>query len=169
MKKIVCIRDIELLGVLASMLLCASSIRGQTIEVNRSCSDYRRGGIVSKPKYSIEKRTFFGEKQSTLSLYISMDASSMNELDLGRLACTIQRDFGQQAILEVTIFDDRKAARDILLNYTEQPNHGEYLWHLKGRIHIDRTERRAFFELAVPEIQEGLLGVRRYKFWLTLA
>ncbi len=154
--------------VLLAGLFCGRPLTGQTTELHRTCSGYKNKGRLGRPKYSVQKRDVAGDNKKGLFLDIAVEPNSINELNLAEIACRLPSDFKKWDALNVSFFDDVEAAKNLALYFTDQPNHGTYLWHLRARLVFDRTKNSMFFEFLIPDVQDELLAVQRIKVWLDL-
>jgi len=119
------------------------------------------------PKYRIERREPESPPGSGLLLGISIAPDAINEGALTRLACKLGSEFSKQKQVEAYIFDDRKAARNLAISYTDQKGYWTYLWHFKAHYTLDRDKNLELMEFVFPTLENGLLGVRRIKIWIS--
>jgi hypothetical protein len=79
-------------------------------------------------------------------------------------ACKIATDYKNENAIEALLFDDYDSSKKLALYFTDQDNHGRYIFHLRGRYKFDRDKGIRFVEMLVPEAsQDGFVEVRRYK------
>jgi hypothetical protein len=150
------------------IFFCSASLSGQTVELHKSCSDYKKNGRLGRPKYSVERQEVAGDNKKGLFLDVAVEPNSTDELTLAEIACRLPNDFSKWDALNVSFFDDTEAAKKLALYATDQPNYGTYLWHLRARVVFDRLKNSMFLEFLIPEVRDELLAVKRFKVWLNL-
>ena len=89
-----------------------------------------------------------------------------NESALIRLGCQLQADFPNEADIEALIFDDKESAQKLRLYATDQRDHAKYLWHVRARYELDRREKRRVIDFLIPEAEDGLLVLKKYRTWI---
>ena len=150
------------LTVMGSVAFC-----GQVAEIHKDCATLSAPGrypdYEPTPNYHIERREYGRTKPPTLLLRISVPTEALNSGSMTRLACKLASDFREEGAIDALIFDDRRAAQSFAPGFTDQHHYGTYLWHLRARFELDRTRKRQFIEFLVPEVEDGLLGLRRYR------
>ncbi len=165
-------RNILLCFAIFSLVQCVSTIaKAQNIELHKNCSTPSAPGkypdYEPMPKYSVQQNEPDSPSGSGMLLGISVSEDAINSGSLTRLACKLGSDFPKQSKLDAYIFDDKKAARNLAIYYTEQRGYWAYLWHFKAHYVLDRDKKLDFVEFVFPSVQDGLLSVRRVKIWLT--
>ena len=166
------VKSLEL-PLLIAFLLCAAILsRSQTeAEFHKDCGALSKPGqypdYASTPPYSIEHRNYDASKPPVLVLQISIPAKGFDGTAIVRLACKLRVDFSKETAVHALIFDDKKAARNLRLGFTDQDGYGLYLWHLKARYELNRTTKQQFVEVLVPRIRDELLSSERIRYWLT--
>jgi hypothetical protein len=114
--------------------------------------------------YQVGVREHDAAHPPTLFLQISISADQTgNEGGLIRLGCQLNADFPKETAIQAFIFDDNESAQRLALYATDQRDHGKYLWHLRARYELNRREKRQVVDFLVPEVEDGLLSVKKYK------
>ncbi len=150
----------------------AAAWQGSTsaIEVRRGCADTVEPGHQRydelAPHYTIERRTYSVDKPPVLVLSLYVPTEEIYEAPMVGLACRLASEFPNETRIDALIFDDKKAARNLALGFTEQRHYGSYLWHLKARYELDRDKRREFIDFLLPDVQDRLLFLKRYRIWI---
>lgn len=121
------------------------------------------------PDYSIQRHQYTVEKPPVLYLQISIRTEASGGAAVVRLGCKLASDFPKEKAIHALIFDDKKAARNLALGFTDERHYGTYLWHLRARYELDREKKRHFIEFLFPEVQDELLSLRRFRIRLSLA
>lgn len=116
--------------------------------------------------YSVEFRDRGSSEPGALFLQISTVPEGLLGASPIRLGCKIGADFPKEAVLHVLIFDEKKSAQKLRLGYSDQPRYGLFLWHLRARYELDRRAGTEFVEIAEPDVRDGLLSLRRVRYWL---
>lgn len=145
------------------LMLCAAISRGQKPERHVSCGSVSKGDV----HYHVGSRDHDASHPPRLDLQISIrPAQSADEGALIRLGCQLKADFPNESAIEALIFDDDEAAQRLALYFTDQRNRGQYLWHLRAHYELNRSEKRQVIEFLVPEAEDGLFVVQRYRTWI---
>ena len=149
--------------LLIILMLCTAISRGQKPERHVSCGSVPRVDV----HYDIGQRDHDASHPPTLDLQISISpAQVLDEGVLIRLGCQLKVDFPDESAIEALIFDDKESAQRLALYFTDQRNHGLYIWHLRARYQLNRGEKRQVVEFLVPEAEDGLFVVKRYRTWI---
>jgi hypothetical protein len=98
----------------------------------------------------------------TVQLSIT-SAQAESEASLVRLGCQLAADFPNEVAIEALIFDDKVSARSLALYAQDQTKHWTYLWHLRARYELNRSEKRQVVEFLVPDVEDGILAVKKYR------
>lgn len=136
----------------------------QPEEEHYNCRQF--GGAGSSPRFTIESQNHSAGAPHPLNLYLTVPGEAIGTQALVNLACRINRDFPGESLVDAYIFDDKKAAKHLVLGWEDQPHYILYLWHLKARYHLDRERKQEFVEFVFPELRDGLLNLRRVKMWI---
>jgi hypothetical protein len=118
------------------------------------------------PRYRVARREYSSTKPPILELRITIP-TEVGGTGMVRLACKLASEFSNEKRIQALIFDDRKSARNLLLDGKDQPPQRIYLWHLKAHYELDREKNRHFIEVVFPEVLDGLLSLRRVKYWIS--
>jgi hypothetical protein len=153
------------LSFLVLMMSVALPSNAQLDENHQDCASPTFS--IHAPKYSIERHDHDAAKPPAMDLQISTPTEAFNEAEMVGLACKLAADFPKENVIHALIFDDRRAAERLLLYFTDQRDHGTYLWHLRARYELDRAKKRQFIEFLLPEVKDELLSVKRYRVWIT--
>jgi len=158
---------------MCTVVLVGADLPAQAeMEFQKSCAALSQPGhypdYESLPKYSIERREHDSSTPPVLVMQISVPAEALGGAAIIRLGCQLASEFPTEIGIYALIFDDKKAARNLSLGYTDQVGYGLYLWHLRGRYELDRRKNQHFVEVLVPEVEDGLLSLHRAKYWLSV-
>jgi hypothetical protein len=122
---------------------------------------------VSNVHYDVGVREHDAAHPPRLFLQIGITPDQTgNEDALIRLGCQLNADFPKESAIQALIFDDNESAHRLALYATDQRDHGKYLWHLRARYELDRREKRQVVTFLVPEVDDGILAVKRFKVWI---
>lgn len=140
----------------------------QTVQREKNCTSLSAPGhypdYESLPPFKIERKDFSGSKApKRLMLQISIDPQNVSETALVRLACHLAHEFASEDSLDVLIFDDQLAAKNLALYFTDQKNYGTYLWHLRAHSEVKRLQHIFYLEFVVPDVREDLLSLTRIR------
>ncbi len=159
------------LVVIISAVGAPSPLRGQVEEIHKACAKLsaprHSPDFEPLPRYAIEVQDYDASKPPALDLRISVPTEAFSGTAMTRLACKLAADFPREHAIHALIFDDKKAARRLALLCEDQRHHGAYLWHLRARYELDRDKKLQFIEFLFPEVQDGLLNLRRVKIWIS--
>ncbi len=109
----------------------------------------------------------FTTRPRELDLQIAVnEAAAGSETAMIRLACALHSEFKKEALIEALIFDDKKSAKKLLLQFQDEPKHGVYLWHVRARYFLDREKNVEFVEVLFPENTESFVTFHIVKDWL---
>lgn len=165
-----CTRELLAVELLCLALLVGAAVSSyaQVEARHEKCADLPKA--ARPPDYSIQHRTYSPKEPRILGLHISVhpEVAWGDETAMVGLACRLASDFPNEQTIDALIFDDKKAARNLLLYYEEQPHHVAYLWHLRGRYKLDREKRQQFIDLVVPVLRDELPSLRRERIWASL-
>ena len=161
---------IVFLGILVVISVTPLGV-AQVEELHKDCAGLSAPGhypdYEPAPHYWVERHEYTSTKPAVLVLQISVPTEAFGGAAIVRLACKLSSDFPKENNIQALIFDDRKAARNLATGLTDQSHYGTYLWHLRGRYELDRERKLHFVEFVSPQLQDQLLGVKRYKIWLS--
>jgi hypothetical protein len=145
--------------------------RAQTEEHQRNCAELSPPGKYPDygriPDYSVERRAYTTAQPRSLNLQISVSPEAWGESSMVCLACKLATDFPTESAVDALIFDDKKAARNLALVFTDQTHYGLYLWHLRAHYTLDRKKKLHVIEYVVPIVEDNLLGLKRTRVLLS--
>jgi len=93
-------------------------------------------------------------------LYLQISADSnifLSERDVTLVGCSLAHAYPKVLHIHALLFDDVRSAKNLALYATDQTNHGEYLWHLRGKCEIDRSNSEQYVEFLFPEAEDGMM------------
>jgi hypothetical protein len=159
------------MSLLVSLMAVGLATDTPAQEVRKDCLNLSKTGHYPDyeplPHYSIERRDYDVSKPHVLLLRVSMPLEAFGGASIIRLGCKLASDFPKESVIHALIFDDKKAARNLALGFTDQANYGTYLWHLKARFEVNRRTGQAFIEFLLPTEQDELLSPKRVRVALS--
>ncbi len=157
----------SMLSVTCLMALGATTSWSQSAEISYDCEKLPQS--TNGVRYSIDSRHYSSGSSASLELSVSLAPEKFNQEDLARLACKLQREFAKENVINVLLFDDKRAAKSLALYLTDQRNHGIYLWHLRGRYEFDRGKSLNYVEYVEPDVKDELLALERVRILIRSA
>lgn len=136
---------------------------GQTRETHKNC----RAAPTARVNYYTGVHEYDSGSPPALVLQISIAPAQANdEGALITLGCQLANDFPHETVIHALIFDDKEAARSLALYAQDQRKHGAYLWHLRARYELKRSEKQQLIDFLVPFAEDDLLVVKRFRTWI---
>lgn len=151
---------------------CAAALaqNPNTLEIHKNCASLSSPGHYPDykgiPHYSIVKHDYSPSPPTTLQLRIAVSAKDLDSGSMTRLACQLGSRFPKEARIDALVFDEASAAKDLAIGMSDQRDYGKYLWHLRAHYVLDKQRGNQYIELVIPDIQDGLLFLKRVKVWL---
>jgi len=145
------------------LVQCCKAHAEDAPTLHRTCSSIEMK--VQNVKYSIERQEH--DTVGALDLRIATDPSSVEGERVVRLVCQLSKEFAPERVTRAWIFDDKTAARRLLLQFEDQERHGDYLWHLRGYYELNREGNSEYVEFVFPIYHDHLLQLSRQKVVLS--
>jgi hypothetical protein len=132
-----------------------------------------KGVTGATPEYSIARKEHGGDQRKTLHLQISVSPKyTTSSAAMVALGCKLAISFPSESSIDVLIFDQKNAARNLALYATDQTHWGEYIWHLRAHYHADRINQEQFIDWLFPEVDPNdpsrLFRITRYHITMPL-